>query len=208
MRYVLLLSLLFFLPSAQAQADKLEDGKAAYARGDMQTAYKLLRPLADNGNAEAEYEVGLMYETGAVGGSFDLAEALKWYRKAANHNSADAQSRTGFLYANGRGVKQDYTEALKWYRMAADRDYRGAQFEIGEIYKRKAREQKGDGASVKQDYREAYFWEALAARGQSGYLAKAKAKLIAQDHLSPAEKMEIDKRVADWQPTPAQAAVP
>src|SRR5713101_732600 len=67
-----------------AKAGPYEEGQAAYNRGDLAAAYKLLRPLAEQGDASAQSRLGDMYRTGGEGGvGRDFREAVKWYRKAA-----------------------------------------------------------------------------------------------------------------------------
>ena len=108
---VLLLSL-----AAPVAAGPFEDASAAFSRGDYATALRLFRPLADQGNARAQNEIGVMYNDGR-GVPQDHAEALKWYRLAADQGIATAQFNVGVMHANGRGVPQNYTEALKRYRL-------------------------------------------------------------------------------------------
>ena len=81
---VLLLSL-----AGPAAAGPLEDAAAASDRGDHATALRLLRPLADQGDASAQYILGVMYAK--VGGAKNYAEALKWYRLAADQGDPGAQ---------------------------------------------------------------------------------------------------------------------
>jgi TPR repeat protein len=99
-------------------ADPLEDGSAAYRRGDYVIALKLLRPLAEQGVADAENMLGHMYERG-WGVTADFAEAVKWYRLAANQGIADAQVKLGIMYYTGQGVGQDYVRAYKWFSLSA-----------------------------------------------------------------------------------------
>ena len=87
----------------------------------MNQYYKLIRPLADNGNATAQFELGTMYYYGE-GVTKDDAEAVKWYRKAAEQGHAGGQSNLGFIYENGYGVTKNVEEALEWYRKAAEQD--------------------------------------------------------------------------------------
>jgi uncharacterized protein len=86
-----------------------EDGVAAYQRGDYATAMRLFRPLADSGNARAQYNVGLMYAKGQ-GVPQDHAQAAAWFHKSADQGYADAQSNLGFMYEYGHGVPQDYAQ--------------------------------------------------------------------------------------------------
>jgi TPR repeat protein len=69
--------------AAPVAADPLEDAAAAHERGDYATALRLLRPLANQGNSGAQYNLGFMYYEGE-GVPQDFAEAVKWYRLAAN----------------------------------------------------------------------------------------------------------------------------
>ena len=101
-----------------AQAEDIEIGLAAYQTGDFATALKEWQPLAEQGIAEAQYNLGVMYESGN-GVVQDYAEAVKWYRLAAEQGYAVAQYNLGLMYDNGDGVVQDYAEAVKWYRLAA-----------------------------------------------------------------------------------------
>ena len=61
-----------------------DEGLAAYGRGDYETALREWRPLAEQGLAVAQFNLGLMYDEGQ-GVPQDYAEAVKWYRKAAEH---------------------------------------------------------------------------------------------------------------------------
>ena len=70
------------------------------------------------GNAEAQSDLGVMYDKGQ-GVAQDYAEAVKWYRLAAAQGMRWRNSDLGLMYDHGQGVKQDYAEAVKWYRLAA-----------------------------------------------------------------------------------------
>ncbi len=95
-----------------------DEGVAAYNRGDFATAIREWRPLAEQGNAKAQYNLGFMYRNGQ-GVPQDDAEAVKWYRKAAEQGNAKAQNDLGFMYSKGKGVPQDYVQAHMWYNLAA-----------------------------------------------------------------------------------------
>ena len=95
-----------FIVPAIAFAGLLEEGKVAQQRGDYSAALKLLQPLADQGNAEAESEIANLYESGSWN-SRDEAEALKWYLKAGNHGDKYAQLRLGTYYEWGYGWSEE-----------------------------------------------------------------------------------------------------
>src|ERR1035437_3054709 len=80
-----------------AYAGPLEDGLGAYKRGDYATAPRILRPLADQGSAEAQFYLGAMYEHGQ-GIAHDYREARHWIRLAAEQGNALAQTFLGIAY--------------------------------------------------------------------------------------------------------------
>ena len=84
----------------------------------FEAAFALCRPLAEQGEAIAQLDLGAMYFDGK-GVPQDYAEAVKWYRKAAEQGAWAAQFQLGAMYDTGNGVPQDYAEAVKWYRKAA-----------------------------------------------------------------------------------------
>ena len=72
---------------------------------------------AEQGDAEAHCNLGLMYENGQ--GIQDCIEAAKWYRKAAEQGLAEAQYNLGFMYQHGQGVPQDFVKAHMWCNLSA-----------------------------------------------------------------------------------------
>jgi TPR repeat protein len=145
----LLIGLTLISSGGLVRAGSLEDGNAAYQRGDFATALQLFQPLAEQGNATAQTDLGAMYEFGQSLPQ-DLAQAMRWYRKAADQGFAIAQFNVANMYANGRGVSQNYTEALKWYLKAADQGLAIAQSKLGLMYQ--------FGYGVPQNHAEALTW--------------------------------------------------
>ena len=88
-----------------------------------------LRHLAEQGDAQAQNELGTRYD-GGNGVLQDFAEAVKWYRRAAEQGHAWGQSNLGSVYAYGRGVPQDDAEAVKWFRRAAEQRLAEAQYNL------------------------------------------------------------------------------
>lgn len=85
---------------------------------DFSEAFDECRRAADQGDLDAQFQLGLMYGLG-LGVSQSYTQALKWYRWAAQKGSPKAQVNLGYLYGTGRGVPQDYVEAYAWYSIAA-----------------------------------------------------------------------------------------
>jgi len=102
---------------AVAACDDFQAGVEAYGRGDYATALHEWRPLAEQGNARAQYYLGVLYSNGQ-GVPKDYVQAWQWYEKAAAQGIARAQYNLGTLYSNGDGVPQDFVQAHKWYSLA------------------------------------------------------------------------------------------
>ncbi len=95
-----------------------DEGIAAYKRGDYATAFREMRPLAEQGLANAQFNLGLMYRKGQ-GVPQDDAEAVRWYRRAAEQDDAATQVALGVMYGKGHGVPQDYVQAHMWFNLSA-----------------------------------------------------------------------------------------
>jgi clan AA aspartic protease (TIGR02281 family) len=104
----------------------LNQGEAAYARGDYVKAYKEFKALAEQGDARMQFKVGQMNVNG-TGVPQDNVEAVKWYHMAAEQGHGGAQIFLARMYAKGIGVERNSVEAAKWYRMAAEQGYTEAQ---------------------------------------------------------------------------------
>ena len=101
-------------------AGPFEDAYAAYLKQDYAMALRLFRPLAAQGNAQAQSRLGNMYNHGQ-GVPQDYAQAVKWYRLAADQSYAGAHYNLGVMYNLGQGVPEDYVEAHKWFNLSASR---------------------------------------------------------------------------------------
>ena len=119
-----------------------------------------LRLKAEQGNANAQYNIGVRYANGK-GVDQDQQEAVKWYRLAAEQGYASAQQVLGRRCAIGKGVQQDQQEAVKWYRLAAEQGNAIAQYRLGFCY--------NFGHGVSRDYAVAVKWYQRAA--DQGYSA-------------------------------------
>ena len=81
--------------------------------------------LAKEGDADAQYYLGIMYEEGK-GVPQDYKAAVKWYTLAAEQGSAKAQYNLGAMYFNGQGVIQDNVYAHMWINIAGSNGSEGA----------------------------------------------------------------------------------
>ena len=182
-KFLLLVVLLTTFAQTEVFADGLADGLAAAQKGDFQAAWKSWKPLADQGNAEAQFNLGFLYENGK-GVAKDNVEAVKWYRKAAEQGDASAQTNLGFMYENGKGVAKDNVEAVKWYRKAAEGGDAEAQFNLGVMYML--------GKGVKKSAVDAYVWFNFAAAAGDENAKKGKATISKE--MTPAQIDEAQKK--------------
>ena len=144
----------FSLISFPGWAADFHKGLAAADSGDFATALRQWTQLAEQGDAAAQYNLGLMYDLGK-GIPQDFKIAAKWYTLAAEQGVAEAQFNLGVMYKNGEGVPQDYRTAVKWYTLAAEQGDIDAQSSLGFMY--------GTGQGVIQDDVYAHMWWNIAA---------------------------------------------
>ena len=125
------------LTSPVLAQDKAQDSKASSTpagQDQLTAAVNDTRARAERGEADAQTNLGIIYEKGH-GVAQDLAQAVTWYRKAADQGHAPAQYNLGYMYEKGLGIAQDGAQAIAWFRKAADQGYAQAQFRLGVIYR-------------------------------------------------------------------------
>ena len=105
-RLVRIVVLSLMLAPSVSLAQNFEVGLEAANSGDFETALREWVPLAEQGHATAQFNLGLLYANGQ-GVPQDFAEAVKWTRLAAEQGQVSAQYNLGLMYANGEGVPQD-----------------------------------------------------------------------------------------------------
>ena len=132
--FLLLLTFLFLF-SGSVYGDDFVDGMDAYERKDYKEAFRLFLPLAEQGHAEAQKNLGWMYKKGQ-GVPQDSKEAVKWYRLSVKQGNADAQYNLGVMYFKGTGVLQDYALAHMWFNLSGSNGNKNAVFNRDIIEKR------------------------------------------------------------------------
>jgi clan AA aspartic protease (TIGR02281 family) len=161
-------------------ASPLEDGINAYSRRDYATAMRLLRPLAERGDASAQTHLGAMYQNG-LGVQRSHVQAALWYRKAAEQGNDLGQDSLGLLYESGLGVRQSYAEAIKWTLKAARQGNWSAQARMADYYKL--------GLGVPQNYILAYMWQSVAEQNPI-YDAKRELEEVLEPHMTMSQIAE------------------
>ena len=169
------------------RAGPYEEAKAAYDRGDNAAALRIWRPLAQSGEAKAQFWLGAMYDLGR-GVPQDHATAASWYRYAAEQGLPNAQHNLAHMYEMGHGLPADYamSAAVLWYRRAAEQGYSAAQLNLGSLYT--------EGYGVKRDYVQAYKWLTLAGAAHN-------LKFVT-DRMTPQQIAAAEELVRAWQAKP------
>ena len=132
-KYFVILGLCFAF-SANAQTGLCAE---KFLKKDYVSAKDRCLIAANQGDAEAQNYLGLMYYNGIGGVQKNYLEAVKWYTKSANQGIAGAQFTLASMYDRGQGVPQNYLEAVKWYTKAASQGYAHAQNNLAFMYYRR-----------------------------------------------------------------------
>ena len=121
----------------------------ASTKGDNVEAFEQWKLLAEQGDAKAQYNLGLIYALGK-GVPKDLAQAIYWFEEAAEQDHIDALMKLGFVYYNGKSdIDKDLRKSARWYIKAAEKGDAQAQNKLASMY------QTGEG--VLKDYKKAIF---------------------------------------------------
>jgi TPR repeat protein len=177
-----------------ASPGPLEDGEAAYRAGDFAVAMELFRPLAEDGEAKAQFHLGRMYALGQ-GVAPDSKEAIGWYRKAAEQGNADAEYVLAVMVEdNAAASPRDAAEARAWLRQAAEQGGFNAQFRLGMAYA------KGDLGLPRNDVLARMRLSLAALRAENAYVRDlvAKERDKVSMRMTPAEIAEAQRRTIEW----------
>ncbi len=155
--------------SAALQAETIDQANEALEQLDYERALALFEELAAQGEPQALYQLGVIYEEG-LGTEADEAAANGWYQQALEKNSPRALAHFGGKYREGAGVVQNFKESLRLYRLSAELGYAPAQHVLGMAL--------ADGMGTFRDPVKAHMWFNLASA--SGYAAAT----IARDRLA------------------------
>ncbi|MEX0924101.1 MAG: SPOR domain-containing protein [Rhodovibrionaceae bacterium] len=169
-----------------AQAQDYAAGLDAYDRGEFEEALRILQPLADAGDARAQYGIGKIYETGGGPIVSDPQQAVLWYSRSAEQGVAAAQNNLALMYAEGRGVSQNKPQALALWEAAARGGHPHAQYNMGLLFYR--------GEGVERDLSMAAAWFGQAA--ESG-LAEAQFA-VAEMHRLGIGLPQDDRKALGW----------
>jgi TPR repeat protein len=177
---------------AGAPAGGVKAGVDAWQTGAFGRAIEIWRPLANQGDPDAQFNMGQAYKLGR-GVPADLAIAQSWYQKAAQQGHPQAQANLGLiLFQNG-----NRPGAMPWLKKAADAGDPRAQYVLGTAY--------FNGDLIGKDWVRAY---AMMSRAASAGLPQAATNLAAMDNLIPLAQRQQGLALAQRSGTPGPAATP
>ncbi len=173
--------------SCNAFAGDVEDGNAAYDRGDFATAHAKYTIAANQGDSSAQNTLGLMYDQGQ-GVAQDYEQAAIWYRKAAEQGHSRAQYNLAVKYQFGQGVPVNFKQSVYWFMMAAEQGNASSQHSLGVLY--------AEGRGVQRDLVQAYVWTSLAAaQGHDGGRTNLE---IFERFMTPEQVVEAQRLTQEW----------
>ena len=181
-----------FLATPSA-AQNFYKGMEAYQRADYATARNEWQPLAAQGDKLAQYNLGVIYESG-LGVPVDKSQALLWYRKSAKQGFALAQNNLGRMFYAGDAVVPDYARAATYFLKSAAQGVAFSHFLLGMIY-------AGGGPGVQADSIKAYMWLSLAGELQKSPRYRDDAlssRALSAQGMTEANITTADRLAYDW----------
>ena len=181
--------------SHQVSEEQFVQGWEAYERGNFSRALSVWEPLALQGHADAQINLGVMYDYGK-GVIEDPEVAAHWYRRAAEQGNVSAQYNLGQLFLNGRGVKKDAKKAVYWLQQAADKGFAVASYNLGLMYS------EGKGLNKHKAKAIDWFYQAGLSYLEEGDLDKSSDSLKALKKIAPQhEKVQaLEQKLAKSAP--------
>lgn len=153
---LLLLSLALVHSALGAPLRPFKYGLKAYHHGDYDIALKIWQPLAEQGNAHAQFYMGKLYEIGSVSIPQNWDKAFYWYEKSATHGSTIAGYHLAQLFDEGRGTLPNKQKAFFWYQQAATSNHAPSQSQLSLMYLQ--------GIGIVKDNDKALYWQLRAVQ--------------------------------------------
>ena len=150
---ILISTLLFITTSITCHAG-MKEALASMQTGDFDKAVSEIQLIATNGDAEAQYYLGAMYNDGK-GVKKNYTDAAYWFTKSAEQGYSIAQYNLAMYYLHGLGVEKNAEKTIYWHKKSAENGFAYAQSKLAEKYT------TGDG--IEKNYENAFFWFKKAA---------------------------------------------
>lgn len=153
-------------------AQDFSKGLEAYKRKQLDAAQAEFRPLADAGQANAQYYMGIIHLQRS-----EILKALAYFKLSAAQGTRSAQYNLGVIFAKGDGVSKDFEEAIKWYALAGEQGHPNAQFNLGVFYR--------DGLGTTVNGRKAVEWFTKAAENGNVFAQINLARIYTLGNVAP-----------------------
>jgi TPR repeat protein len=173
-----------------ADDPRVKEGFAAYQAGDFKKAYDIWLPLAEAGNAEAQFRVGRLYHLGE-GVQKNIQNAIHWYESAADADHSMASYNLGVTYDFGEDISKDDAKAFIFYTKAANLCHTSAQRNLGILYAITRTKKRWE-----RDYAEAVKWLMVASMLGDKKANETISKL--ERFTTTTEQAEGEKRMQAW----------
>ena len=166
---------MFFMAGVAVAVAGIREGADAYGRGDYTTALKEWLPAAEQGDANALFNLGQLYRLGQ-GVPKDVLKAEEYYLRAAEKGHIGAQGNLGTLYYFAVPNAPRVEDALKWWQRAGSKGDARSQYMLGVVFY--------NGKDLPRDAVRAYAWMRLASAGGLAEAVAAEKVLISNLSVS------------------------
>ena len=172
-------------------ASSFDEAMTDYKLGNYDDAYSALLKLGKQGQADAQFRLGIMAYKGQ-GVVKNYTQSIRWYRLAAENGHAGAQNNLGLIYRDGEGAKQSNVVAYMWFNLAAADNTRAVE----------NRNNLARNLSKKQILQGQQLAAEFAVRMEKHKMAKQKAQQAKREQLlakikDEQNRMEQDKKQAE-----------
>jgi TPR repeat protein len=181
---ILIATFIFFAKDVTAEV-KFSEGYEAAQQGNFSKAISIWQPLAEQGDADAQYTLAWMFESGK-GVKADLDKAIYWYKKSSQQGNLAAQYVLATLYEKGAGVTQNSNEAFSYYMLAAKQGDPTSQYQIGYYFQH--------AIGTAQNNQQSLIWYNKAA--QQGHI---NSQIALGELYQTGQGVEVDyKKSTEW----------
>ena len=179
----------------EAEKKRLEELARKKAEDKERKRRSDLARNAENGDATAQYKLGVFYRTGDNVPQ-NYKTALKWLRLSAEQGNVAAQFSLGNMYETGQGVPEDHNTALKWYTLAADQGDKFAKMILANAEWQKLAAEQATLKAIEEKKALAKL-KAEAEKKRLAELARKKAEEEKARKLAEAKANAEKKRLAE-----------
>lgn len=149
LKHFILSFILISFSLSVVQGSELEDGFQAFKAGNYEQALRLWLPIAEKDDADAQYNLGILYQKG-LGVEKNPKTAFIWYKRASANGHTDAMYNLGIMYDRGKVIYRSPKDATNWWKKAAELGNAAAQFNVAVEY--------AYGRTLGKDVPQAIMW--------------------------------------------------